>query len=47
MIKQSIFLCLAAFAVQAQAQTLTLADRVKSSSLSRNDLLALRDAPQG
>jgi hypothetical protein len=42
MIKQSILLCLAALAlaVPAQAQTLTLADRVKSSSLSRDDLPA-------
>ena len=46
MIKQSIFFCLAALAcaVPAEAQTLTLADRVKSSTLSRDELLALPDA---
>src|SRR5471032_411611 len=44
MIKQSILLCLAFAAPAVHAQTLTLADRATSSTLSRDALLARPDA---
>ena len=44
MLKQSILLCLAFAAPVAHAQTLTLADRAKSSTLTRDALLGRPDA---